>query len=257
MKMTAKDVDAHFPASDSSTTVRSFLKETLALMFNMTDIKLLADLYQRLSTILNSKYITNEVTEAFNFITGCVDKTKKDEIEVNEIADENPEILEIDEPKNDPIYKQSKFYKMFAKLTTRPDYNNKSNQLNNFYCPAFINLFLSKYISILPLWTCLNGEGRKSKSNAESLFNIIKTKLRESAPRIGRLPIRSSRFLRFTRQYINNIAEVYWQRLPRYNCCNRKRDRSASNSPHTATKRRRPNSPQVRSNIHSSFSQGF
>lgn len=171
-----------------------------------------------------------------------MDKTKGDEIHVNEIADENVEILEYDEPKNDPMYKQSKFYKMFEKLTARPNYNKQSQQLNNFYCPPFCELLLSK---------CLNSEERKSNSNAESLFNIIKTRLRENIGKLGRLLIRSSRFLRFTREIINEIAEEFWQQLPRFNCCNKKRQRSASDSPRTDTKRRRVNSPQVPSNINS------
>lgn len=66
-KTTAQDVDTHFPPSVSSTTVRSFLKETLAMMFNMSQLESLSTVHKNLSTILNSKYLTGEVTTAINY----------------------------------------------------------------------------------------------------------------------------------------------------------------------------------------------
>lgn len=45
MKISAQDDDAHFPPSQSSTVVRTFLKETLAMMFNMTELDELANVY--------------------------------------------------------------------------------------------------------------------------------------------------------------------------------------------------------------------
>lgn len=223
-KTSAQDVDAYFPPNTSSTAVRTFLKETLAMMFNMTELDSLASVYQNLSTILNSKYLTGEV---INFITGMVTNLKenKHEEEPSDEAksDENVEILRFDEPEDEAMYRQSKFYKIFK---------------NHFYCPSYCDLLLSKYISILPLWTCLNCKKRKSNSNSESLFNIIKSRLKESAGVIGRIPLRSSRFLRFTRQMINEWADEYWEQLPRKNCCNKKRQRSISNSPQVSKRRR-------------------
>lgn len=244
-KTSAQDVDIHFPPSVSSTTVRSFLKETLAMMFNMSELELLSTVYINLSIILNSKYLTGEVTAAINSITSMV-KTLKviEEIPVESENEENFEILQFDEPENDAIYRKSKFYKMFKRLTITPNYDNTTQKLNNFYCPVYCDLLLSKYIAILPLWTCLTCPERKSNSNSESLFNIIKTEVRENAATIGRVPLRSSRFLRFTRKLINEWANEFWNQLPRTNTCHKKRPRSVSNSPQ-ASKRRRiePSTP--------------
>lgn len=59
--------------------------------------------------------------------------------------EENVEILQFDEPKVDAIYRQSKFYKTFKKLTFRPNYDNTTQQLNNFYCPSYCGLLLSHF----------------------------------------------------------------------------------------------------------------
>ncbi len=201
-KTSAQDIDIHFPANVSSTTVRTFLKETLAMMFNMSELESLSSVYRNLSILLNSKYLTGEVNAAINAITSMV-KTLNIVMPDEPEKEENVEILQFDEPESDAMYRQSKVYQMFKKLTVKPNYDNTSQKLNNFYCPVYCDLLLSKYIAILPLWTCLNCPERKSNANAESLFNIIKTELKENAATIGRVPIRSSRFLRFTRKLIN------------------------------------------------------
>lgn len=58
----------------------------------------------------------------------------------------------------------------------------------------------------------------------------MKTEIKENAATIGHVPLRSSRFLRFTGRLINE-----WSRT---NTCNKKRQRSVSNSPHASKKRR-------------------
>lgn len=89
---------------------------------------------------------------------------------------QNEEILEYDEDKDDTMYKQSVFYKRFQQLTFQGNYDNtEKTQLNNFYCPDYLNLLLKKYIPILPLWTCLNSEKRMSNSNSENLFGVKKS----------------------------------------------------------------------------------
>lgn len=79
MKMGAKDVDTHFPKDHSSSTVRTFLKEVLALMVNLTELDDMVKIYINLSTILNSKYLTNDVTDAINFISSLVEQKTKNE----------------------------------------------------------------------------------------------------------------------------------------------------------------------------------
>lgn len=259
MKTTAQDVNSHFPKNQTSNVVRTFLKETLALMFNISYLDALTKIYQNLSEILLSKYVTAGVSEALNFITNLADHEKKlstDELPQDVIEEDNIEILQFDEIENDAMYRKPRFFQMFNKVTAQPNYNEKDKKLNNFYCPQYCDLLLNKYISILPLWTSLTSKTRKSNANAESLFNIIKTRLRENAVIIGHIPLRSSRFLRFTRKMINNIAEEFWEQLPRYRCCNKKR-RSTSQSPQVGSKRQRSasQSPYVGSERHANNSE--
>lgn len=77
-------------------------------MINMTDLNLLSDLHQRLSSILELLQLLTSTTRVWT--------SKKKEFD----GGKNLEILEFVEPKNDAMYKQSKFYKMFDKLTARP-----------------------------------------------------------------------------------------------------------------------------------------
>lgn len=250
MKTAAQDVDAHFPPDQSSTIVRSFLKETFALILNMTDLNNIANVYRNLSTILNSKYLTSDVTSAINFISNIVKNKKKDEKitsteAANEEDEENIEILRFDEVTNDAMHRQSKFYQMFKKITVTPNYDNTIKTLNNFYCPKYCDLLLSKYIAILPLWTCLNCSSRISNANAESLFKIIKSLLTKNVDVIGKVPIRSSRFLKFTRNLINEWAAEFWEQLPRTQLCNKKRQRSTSNSPQVNKRSRRSSQSPV------------
>ncbi len=157
----------------------------------------------------------------------------------DEKDEENIEILQFDEPKNDAMYRQSKLYRMFKKITVPPNYDKTIPTSNNFYCPKYCDLLLSKYLAILPLWTCLNCSRQISNANAEALFKIIKSLLAQNVGVIGQVPIRSSRFLNFTRKLINEWAAEFWEQLPRTRLCNKKRQRSTSNSPQVNKRSRR------------------
>lgn len=130
MKMTTKDINVHFPVNQSSNVVRVFIKEAMALMFNLSDILLIETLYRDLSIILNSKYLTDEVISTIKNITLMakdtddvnghrndtsnatnVDPTAPnvDENNADQSAEtvQNENILEYDEDEDDVMYKQS------------------------------------------------------------------------------------------------------------------------------------------------------
>lgn len=155
MNTTAKDINIYFPKNKSSNVVRVFIKEAMAMIFNLTDIQLIEKLYRDLSIILNSKYVTDEVLSAVNNIvlmgkdtdinghrtdTSKSDNVKSTASNVNNAGQssendeivQNEEILEYDEDEDDTMYKQSIFYKRFQLLTFQGNYDNtEKTQLNN------------------------------------------------------------------------------------------------------------------------------
>lgn len=235
MKTTTKDINQYFPIGQSSNVVRGFLKETLAMFLNLSDLTSIVEAFHSLSIILKSKYITEDVTTAINAITLLVididsnghrienlQPADKDEKDTSD-ADIQDEILYFDEPEDDSMYKKSRFYQKFKEVTFKGQYDNTAtNKLNNFYCPEYCELLLKKYMSILPLWTCLNNRKRFSNANSEALFSFIKQRLTLQAPVIGRIPIRAARFYRFSRIEINATIDDFYLQLPRENCCGRK-----------------------------------
>lgn len=78
MKKTAKDVDTYFPPTQSSTVTRTFLKKTLAPMFNLKEVDELSAVYERFSIILNSKYISEKVTAVLDYMSLLANKTNKE-----------------------------------------------------------------------------------------------------------------------------------------------------------------------------------
>lgn len=142
------------------------------------------------------------------------------------------------------MYKQSVFYKRFLPIAFQDDFHDTSNmQLNNFYCTGFFGYSTKEvYIPILPLWTWLNCE--------ERLTNL--TKKQDS---IGKVPLRSGRYLRFSRQRIINTAETFSYQIGRKGNCERKRykksvistNENCGTSKFTQKRRGRPKQYRVRS----------
>lgn len=227
MKTTTKDINQHFPVTQSSNVVRVFLKETLAMFFNLSTIESLTEAYRSLSVILHSKYITSDVTNAINALTLLSQNTDaqghrtdtnttKNDDELDPTLEE--EILTFDEPEGESMYKRSLFYQKFNTTTSSGFYDDsKSNTLNNFYCPGYCQLLLQKYMAILPLWTCLNNRKRFSNSNSENIFRTTKQSLTLSAGEIGQVPLRATRFIKFTRNYVKENLSEYEDQIPRTN----------------------------------------
>lgn len=223
-KTMAKDINEYFPIAQSSSVVRVFLKETLAMMFNLSTITSLMEAYRLLSTILNSKYVTEEVTLAINSLILMAHDADDDGHRKNvDGSDEEDldlqveeEILTFDEPEAESMYKKSLFYQKFSSITHSGFFDDtKSNKLKNFYCTEYCQLLLKKYIPILPLWTCIYSDRRFSNSNSENIFRTTKESLRESAAEIGRIPLRASRFVRFTRKYVCDTISEFEDQIPR------------------------------------------
>ncbi len=253
MKTTTKDINLYFPVTQSSNIVRVFLKETLAMFFNLSTMESITEAYRSLSVILNSKYITSDVTNAITALTLLSQNTDAQGHRIDTIGNMNEnddeldptleeEILTFDEPKDSSMYKRSLFYQKFNTITSSGFYDDsKSNKLNNFYCPEYCKLLLKKYMAILPLWTCLNNRKRFSNSNSENIFRTTKQSLTLSAAEIGQVPLRASRFIKFTRKYVKETLSEYEDQIPRRNNCGRKR--KAPNQTPRNVKRTKPSPP--------------
>lgn len=208
------------------------IDQTLAMFFNLSTIQSLTDAYRSLSVILNSKYITEEVTNSINALTMLakdtddhgrrLDNQNENNDELHRVFEE--EIFTFDEPEGESMYKQSLFFQKFNSITFSGFYDDtRSNQLNNFYCPEYCQLLLKKYMAILPLWTSLNNRQRFSNSNSENIYRTTKQSLAQSAAEIGQVPLRASRFIIFTRKYVRDVYSEYVDQIPRTNNCGRKR----------------------------------
>lgn len=137
MKTTTQDINLKFPKNSSSNVVRVFIKETMALMFNLSTIESLEETFRNLSIILNSKYVTERVTYAVKKITLMASESDSDghrtdssvlaEHDVVEV-EENPEILSYDEDEDDSMYTQSIFYKRFLPIAFEGDFHDASNE---------------------------------------------------------------------------------------------------------------------------------
>lgn len=211
------------------------MKETIAAMFNMADLMDLERTYQHLDKVTAAieelaKLFTPEIKEE-------VVKTEEDNVDEEEVLTYDETIT------YKTIYEESLFYQHFKRLNTIEDFTvNKANQ---FYCPTFAELFLKKYIAILPLWTRLNHGNqvdlckpnviRFSNSYVENYFKYTKKRLSRKENLIGAAPVKCGRFLNHSRQYIHSTAEEYLFSFPKTNCCGYKTPKSAKATPSLKT----------------------
>lgn len=83
---------------------------------------------------------------------------------------------------------------------------------------------MRKYIVILPLWTCLVVKNRKSNGRVSVSFKILKKRLHDLARRLGNPHLKCGRFLKETREFINEIIDEYQLQFPRHRMCTPKRN---------------------------------
>lgn len=229
----ADDIDNNFVTDHA----RKFIKEIVAGMFNISKFDELKDYWRNLSTVLRSKYYTSAVKDATEYlVTYLLDE--KTEIEfVKEVnTDENEDEEDDDEDDEEttklktkilPDYKESPFYKDCLELEYDKDkeflQEGGSNELNEFYNNGFADIMMRKYIPILPLWTCLVVNKRKSNGRVEVSFKISKKRMHDAARRLGNLPLKCGRFLQEMDKLIDEMVGEYELKVPRRRMCTPKR----------------------------------
>lgn len=229
MNICAKDIDSHFP--NSNATIRAVVKECLAMMFNLATIDELEIVYKCLQIVLISKYSNDQVRMALNQLNSLIsnDKEKidneKDKENGEEEQDEEVEILFYDETiAYETQYESSLFYQHFKKLSNQSTAFERSNVINNFYCPPFASLLLQKYMAILPLWTRINNGGLKRMTNSyvENFFKLLKHKILVPLE-IGQLPTKTSRVLKATKIFNDKAMDHFLLRIPTTKNCGNSR----------------------------------
>lgn len=225
-KTMAKDIDKAFPKESSSQKVQKVLKEIIAAMFNLSDLKVLATVYQHLYVLLTSKFVNVTVPSSLQELSVLISTEGSDTGHEDEIDEQQEEILTYDETITyESLYESSLFYQHFKRLN---DFASGNTQ-NQFYSPSFAQLFLKKYVAILPLWTAINNGNRVdnckpdvrrfSNSYAENYFKYLKKSLILAEPKLGCAPLKCGRFLTHTRSRINAVAEEYLHSFPKTHCC--------------------------------------
>lgn len=145
MKTVTKDINIFFPKENSSTKVRTLLKEVIAAMFNMSDLETIAAVYKNLYILLTSKFVSEKVPLALKALielaTAESTAATEDETETgNEIVNDE-EILTYDETITyETVYERSLFYQHFKKMNSHEDFT-VSKSVNSFFHQILPNCF--------------------------------------------------------------------------------------------------------------------
>ena len=94
---------------------------------------------------------------------------KKEDLEETQAQDEDTRHL------NGTIYNQSKFYNDFKLISESVEAEPPSKScfpVNLYYNPLFLEMFLKKYITYLPLWSNIYHAKTLSNRHVESYFAI-------------------------------------------------------------------------------------
>lgn len=115
------------------------------------------------------------------------------------------------------IYKNSHFYQHFKKFSSEilPKEKIEPHDVTNkFFQPGFVELFLKKYASYLPLWTSFIGKIRcvsvirSNNARIERFFNGLKSDTREHKLEIGKVGfIKLGRYVEFQEKRTDLICK--------------------------------------------------
>lgn len=143
------------------------------------------------------------------------------------------------------LYSKSKFYKEFEIITKTHDVGSEKIT-NTFYKPKLVQELLKNFITYLPLWAPIvkytkNIADPDHFTNAciESHFGEIKHECEKKAVDIGKLPIIPGRFLKFTRDLIEEKAYEFINEFPKVNFTNRKYKKALKEDQEKWSKRRK------------------
>jgi hypothetical protein len=195
-KMDIKDVRKYF--KDPHTV--NIVVEILGALLEIIDWNQAIAFWNIMVTIFCEETRSPEFLEAFYQIF----RVKEDQMDSDCEDYKIPEHLTPEEfllPKDldgKPMFKQSPFFNVFTQV--KDDYfnekraeNPKKSEPNAFYCPAFVDFLLKKYLSIFPLWSNIpkylrrknKNFARSNNGNVEGFFGAKKNLLRRSQREYG------------------------------------------------------------------------
>lgn len=234
----SNDVKENFPKLDGEQ--QTILKECFAGMFGILDITVLQHIWTQFSTLLLSKYVNDNVKTALaNLAKIMVSEEKRPDREDDD-DEEVEEYFPLDEkPPNSgdytALYKNSKFFQQFKHLTFVESFAVEAGtQLNSFYSPQFAEMFLQKYIAILPLWTLFE---RNANSLAEGHFKDTKKRIINDRLLYGQPPLKCGRLVKLLGTRVDEVTRSIVMGIPRYRCTGQKR-KSAEKMKTMAEKKR-------------------
>lgn len=162
---------------DKGSDPSRILKQILASMFLTNSYDKIIKIWTYLCRIMNSKYVSSATQESIAAII-------MEAVEFNSIIDSTYDKCDENiDGKRDfsaVMYKQSPYYKDCARiLKNTEDPSNETGPVNALYAPAFLELFLKKYITYLPMWSGIlkKIEKRHSNSHVENYWRILKDRL--------------------------------------------------------------------------------
>lgn len=141
---------------------------------------------------------------------------------------EDPWYTWTDNSSDDPIYKKSKFFQDFDEIEYTTSNYGEDVVDNVFFKPSFIKEISHTFFPFISLFgKILDIEGTPidpahfSNASTEGAFGELKMKLDQEALKIGKRPVKIGRFVKFSRNRINEKAFEYLNDFPRKNFTNR------------------------------------
>lgn len=232
-KTHSNDVDKYYPTMIASN--KAILKEIFAGIFDISDLEEIRSIWRLLSTLLLSKFVTDDVEAALAKLAQILTKSqeKRKSLQAAENISEDAktgtdeencvEKLPDDKHEYKTMYEKSLFYQDFKAISYQGEFDETTGSLNSFHCVEYADVFLKKYISILCFWTCLTQKHRCANSPAECHFKNIKGLVRRRETIIGSVPLKAGRFFRQMKEYSMSTTNAIILQIPRNRCCKRKK----------------------------------
>lgn len=197
MKNITNDINKYFPINSKST---KFLKEIISSIFILKTYVDIQNVFSNLIVLLKSKFINSDTELCMLKLTEIIKNHNIETFDdINETVLETDEIIDVIfvDKYNKTIYEQSPFYLDFVNITNSYVFDGDSrDKLNALFCIEFLEMFLKKYITFLPMWGgCFTFGKRKSNSHVENYFATAQRRLKRCS-HIGKLPTKCLRVLK-------------------------------------------------------------
>ncbi|XP_048487301.1 uncharacterized protein LOC119692509 isoform X2 [Plutella xylostella] len=209
MKMMSQDVKKH--VSDSGHI--NYILDMLGGLMQVRNLEEI-DLYVRwLYIFFNSKYESSCVKEAETSLCNF-----KDTIDVvSENTNDNIEF----EDKNDPLFRNNKFFFRYNDLISKIDIDSEvpNTELNVYYNPTLFDIILKKYLTVTPLWSNILKKERVSNASVENFFGTMKALVLNK-----RSYLKCTQFIRLEREYILAKFKEFTHNIPKKRLTKAKED---------------------------------